>query len=149
MSAASQVLNVQYAALPWRRQDGALQILLITTRSTGRWIIPKGWPEAGLSPPDSAAREALEEAGVVGEVAAKKLGVFQHHKRLRNGALLPIHVEVYALEVMQQRRTWLEKGHREMAWCSLDEALARAAEPGLRKLISKFAKDVAASTPSS
>lgn len=143
MSTASQVLNVQYAALPWRRRDGALEILLITTRTTKRWIVPKGWPEPGLSESECAAREALEEAGVVGEVAPKALGTFHYHKRLRNGALLPVHIKVFTMEVVQQRRTWLEKSHRETAWCPLDEAVTRVGEPGLRKLIVKFAKDVA------
>ena len=138
-------MNVQYAALPWRRRDGVLEILLITTRSTRRWIVPKGWPQDSLSPSECAAREALEEAGVVGEIAAKPLGVFHYHKRLRNGALLPVHIKVFAMEVVQQRRTWLEKSHRETAWCPLDEALVRVGEPGLRKLIARFAKEAAVS----
>lgn len=140
MSTASQVLNVQYAALPWRRQNGVLQVLLITTRGTRRWIIPKGWPATDLPPSQAAAREALEEAGVVGEVASRKLGAFDCHKRLKNGAVLPLRVEVFALEVAQQRRNWPEKGLRDIAWCTLDEALARVSEPGLRKLITKFAR---------
>lgn len=140
MSVASQVVNVQYAALPWRRHQGVLQILLITTRGTGRWIIPKGWPEATLSAPQCAAREALEEAGVVGEIASRKLGSFDCHKRVKNGAMLPLHIEVFTMEVVRQRRDWAEKGHRTIAWCTLDDALVRVREPGLRKLIIKFAK---------
>lgn len=144
MSVASQVLNVQYAALPWRRHQGVLQILLITTRGTRRWIVPKGWPEAELSPPQCAAREALEEAGVVGEIASRKLGAFDCHKRVKNGAMLPLHIEVFPMEVVRQRRDWPEKGHREIAWCTLDDALVRVREPGLRKLIVKFAKTMPA-----
>lgn len=127
--------------MPWRRQNGDLEFLLITTRTTKRWIVPKGWPQAGLSPSESAAREALEEAGVVGEVAAKPLGTFQYSKRLKNGDFLPLHIKVFALEVVQQRRSWIEKGVREARWCSLDEALTRVTEPGLRRLLVKFAKD--------
>ena len=143
MSKAPQVLNIQYAALPWRRRNGVLEILLITTRSTGRWIVPKGWPHEGLSPSECAAREALEEAGVIGEVAATTLGMFHYHKHLKNGALLPVGISVFAMEVVQQRRSWPEKGDRETAWCPLDDALARVSEPGLRKLIAKLARDIA------
>ena len=140
MRTASQVLNVQCAALPWRRQDGVLEFLLITTRSTRRWIIPKGWPEAGMSPAESAAREALEEAGVVGEIVARPIGSFQYVKQRRNGERLPLQVRVYPLEVMRQRRTFLEKHLRETRWCTLEEALAHIAEPGLKRLLVKFAK---------
>lgn len=94
-----------------------------------------------MSPSECAAREALEEAGVVGEVAARPLGTFQHSKQLKNGKFLPLHVKVFVLEVVQQRRTWIEKGSRETCWCSLDEVLSRVSEPGLRRLIVKFAKE--------
>ena len=82
-SVALQTSNVdlQYAALPWRRVHGEVQILLVTTKTTGRWIVPKGWPIPGRKPAECAAREALEEAGVVGEVAAQAVGSFSYQKR--------------------------------------------------------------------
>ena len=141
VSAASQVLNVQCAALPWRRQDGVLAFLLITTRSTRRWIIPKGWPEAGLSPAEAAAREALEEAGVIGEIAVRPIGAFQYIKVRRNGERLALQVRVFPLEVMRQRRAFAEKHLRETRWCTLDEALTHISEPGLKRLLVKFAKE--------
>ena len=141
MSTASQVLNVQCAALPWRWQNGVLEFLLITTRTTKRWIIPKGWPEAGLSPAESAAREALEEAGVIGEIAARPLGAFQYIKQRRNGERLALLVRVYPLEVMRQRRAYPEKHMRETRWCTPEEALTHIAEPGLKRLLVKFAKE--------
>ena len=128
--------------MPWRKHNGALQFLLITTRTTQRWIVPKGWPLRNLSPSECAAREALEEAGVVGEIGPKSLGAFQYTKRRKDGVTLPVRIEVFAMEVMRQRRTWEEKSFRQTCWCSLDEALERVAEPGLRRLIVKFAKDM-------
>jgi 8-oxo-dGTP pyrophosphatase MutT (NUDIX family) len=139
VSAASQVLSIQFAALPWRRQNGVLEVLLITTRNTRRWIVPKGWPQESLSPSECAAREALEEAGVVGEIEARPLGTFQYDKRRKNGDVLPLKVELYPMEVIQQRRSWPEKGVRETRWCAIEEALGRVSEPGLRRLIAKFA----------
>jgi len=141
VSTASQVLNVQCAALPWRRQGGVLEFLLITTRSTRRWIIPKGWPEAGQTPAESAAREALEEAGVVCEVAARPVGAFQYIKQRRNGERLALQVRVYPLEVMRQRRMFAEKHLRETRWCTLEEALTHISEAGLKRLLVKFAKE--------
>ncbi|HEX3945642.1 MAG TPA: NUDIX hydrolase [Rhizomicrobium sp.] len=141
-SVALQSVNLQYAALPWRRIHGEVKILLVTTRTTGRWIVPKGWPIPGRKPVECAAREALEEAGVVGEVAAEPLGWFSYEKHLRFGEVLPCRVVVFPLEVMRQRRNWAEKGERETHWCSFDEALTRVTEPGLRRLISKFGEQV-------
>ncbi len=129
-SVASQVPNVQYAALPWRKAEGAIEILLITTRNTGRWIVPKGWPLVGRTPSECAGLEALEEAGVLGEVAVETLGSFHYNKRRKSGEIVPCKVHVFAMEVVRQRRSW----------GSLDEALARVTEPGLRRLIAKFAK---------
>jgi len=136
-------LNVQYAALPWRRKNGALEFLLITTRTTKRWIVPKGWPELGQSPSASAAREALEEAGVVGEVATKPLGTFQYTKRRKTGEALPVQVTVFALKVVQQRRSYPEKQVRQTRWCTPEEALTRISESGLKRLCTKFAKSAA------
>jgi 8-oxo-dGTP pyrophosphatase MutT (NUDIX family) len=74
---------VQYGALPYRfTPHAALEILLVTTRQTRRWIIPKGWPIKGLRPAKSAAREAFEEAGVRGKISAKPLGLFTYEKSL-------------------------------------------------------------------
>src|SRR5690348_2515597 len=140
-SPASQVSNVQYAALPWRRRNDVIEFLLITTRTTKRWILPKGWPQAGLSPGECAAREALEEAGVVGEIAVKPLGTFQHAKSLKSGAQIALHVQVFAMEVARQHRAWPEKHLRETRWCPLDEALQKVSEPSLRRLLTKFVRE--------
>ncbi len=110
------------------------------TSNTRRWIVPKGWPVDGLTPGECAAQEALEEAGVVGEVAPEPLGSFRHSKERKSGEILLCTVQVFAMEVTRQRHNWAEKGTREIRWCSIEEALARIKDRGLRRLILKFAK---------
>ncbi|HWA89536.1 MAG TPA: NUDIX hydrolase [Rhizomicrobium sp.] len=133
----------QYAALPWRWAEDHLEILLITTLSTRRWVVPKGWPMDGCTPSECAAREALEEAGVVGSTAPHPVGSFSYLKRRKTGETISCSVAVFALEVERQRRSWPEKAARETCWCSVAEALARVSDPGLKRLIAKFAKEQA------
>lgn len=139
-TAAFKVPSVQYAALPWRRSKDHLQILLVTTLTTGRWIVPKGWPLPGLAPAQCAAQEAAEEAGVVGDVGPRPLGTFQYEKRRKSGEALQCRVEVFAMEVQSRRRNWPEKSVRQARWCSVEDALERVSDPGLRRIIAKFAK---------
>ena len=132
--------DIQYAALPWRKLGNTLQILLITTRNTRRWIIPKGWPVVGCSPSECAAHEALEEAGIMGHVSMKALGSFHYDKRRKSGDVIRCEVFVFPMEVLHRRRTWAEKTVRETRWCLVEEALMHVSEPELRRLIAKFAK---------
>jgi 8-oxo-dGTP pyrophosphatase MutT (NUDIX family) len=120
--------------------------LLITSRRTRRWVVPKGWPIRGLSPQASAAREALEEAGISGEMQGEQLGSFVYQKELRNGGSMPCTVEVFAMKVTRQRKTWLEKNARELRWFPLTEAAEAVDEPQLRKLILRFGAQIAAMT---
>jgi 8-oxo-dGTP pyrophosphatase MutT (NUDIX family) len=129
----------QFAALPWRRAgDGGIQVLLITSRETRRWVIPKGWPIKGMSSAKSAAREAFEEAGVVGKIAKAPIGSFAYDKRLRNGRLQHVRVAVFALQVEREREAYLEKGQREKLWLPAAEAAERVEEPELAALIRAF-----------
>ena len=130
--------RTQYAALPWRRRDGVLEVLLITSRETRRWVIPKGWPIKGLTSPKSAAREAFEEAGVKGDIAKRKLGAYHYDKRLRSGRLQHVRVQVYGLEVLAERDAWPEKGQRERLWTTPGEAAGLVDEPELVVLLAKF-----------
>src|SRR5262245_13731602 len=109
--------RVQYAALPWRRNDARTQVMLVTS-GRGRWIIPKGWPMKRKAPHATAAREALEEAGVIGKIGKDPIGSFSHRKVLRQGETVVCEVEVYPLEVTDQRKTWPEKGKRKIRWLS-------------------------------
>jgi 8-oxo-dGTP pyrophosphatase MutT (NUDIX family) len=131
--------NAQFAALPWRRQaDGSVTVLLITSRETRRWVIPKGWPMIGRSPAETAAQEAYEEAGLVGEAATRAIGAYTYDKRLRDGTVRPVTVQVFALEVMVERLTFPEHGQREKAWMSPQEAAERVDEPDLKALLLGF-----------
>jgi 8-oxo-dGTP pyrophosphatase MutT (NUDIX family) len=100
-------VRIQYGALPYRfTPDAALEILLLTTRGTRRWLIPKGWPIKGLRPAKSAAREAYEEAGVRGRVGLKAIGVFAHDKKLdSNERQMTFDVRVFPLHVKRQSKT--------------------------------------------
>jgi 8-oxo-dGTP pyrophosphatase MutT (NUDIX family) len=141
--APARSTGIQYAALPYRFAGEAVEILLITTRRTKRWIVPKGWPIEGLTPSASAAREALEEAGISGEVQATPIGRFHYTKEFRQRVAVPCRVDVFALKVTRQRKDWDEKESRELKWVSVAEAAQMVEEPELRKLISKFASQIA------
>ena len=130
----------QYAALPWRRAQG-LEFLLITSRETRRWVIPKGWPIPGKSAAESAAQEAYEEAGVRGEMTAQAIGHYGYRKRLRGGAKKRFRVEVFAMEVTEVLDLWPEANERARQWLSPQEALALVEEPELAALIRRFAGD--------
>jgi 8-oxo-dGTP pyrophosphatase MutT (NUDIX family) len=129
----------QYAALPWRRTaDGRVEVLLITSRETRRWVIPKGWPIKGLKSPKSAAREAFEEAGVTGDVSKTKLGVYHYDKRLASGRLQAVRVTVYPLRVETEAKDWQEKSQRDKLWTSIEDAAPKVDEPELQALIAGF-----------
>jgi len=131
--------RAQSAALPWRRTaEGAVEVLLITSRETRRWVIPKGWPIKGLTSAQSAAREAFEEAGVEGNTGSKKLGAYHYDKRLRTGRLQHVRVSVYSLEVLRELEAWPEKGQREKLWTTAGEAAALVDEAELKTLIAAF-----------
>jgi 8-oxo-dGTP pyrophosphatase MutT (NUDIX family) len=123
--------SLQVAALPVRRHEGrALEVLLITSRETGRWVIPKGWPMKGRKDHEAAAQEALEEAGVVGRVQKTPLGEYLYLKRLDDHFEL-CRVAVYRLDVERQRKKWNEMAQRRCGWFSIDEAVGLVLEPGL------------------
>jgi 8-oxo-dGTP pyrophosphatase MutT (NUDIX family) len=127
----------QVAALCWRTAALAPEILLITSRNSRRWIIPKGWPDPGQTYAESAAREAFEEAGVTGTIQPEPLGCFHYLKEKKDGGV-PCSVEVFALEVTGQVGDFPEKGQRTLAWMSLEQAAARVAEPALRQILRDF-----------
>ena len=113
----------------------AWKILLLTSRETERWVIPKGWPMKGRRPPVSAAREALEEAGLVGRIDKEPIGSYCYNKRLKNGAELPCTVEVCPMKVRVQKKKWREKGQRTFRWLPSEEAAEAVDEVGLSETI--------------
>ena len=138
-------LRIQYGALGYRRaDDGDIDILLITSRQTKRWIIPKGWPIKGLKPCDSAAQEAFEEAGVRGTISRRPIGRYIYAKRLKAGSkAVPCELQVYALEITKQERRWPELGQREVRWCRSAEAIALVNESQLSEIIVDFVEHCA------
>ncbi len=125
----------QVAALPVRvASDGTLEALLITTRETHRWVIPKGWVPKGTRPHKAAEWEALEEAGVEGVIDPEPLGSFTYLKRLKIRSV-PIEVTVYVLKVTRQRRRWQETRDRQRRWVPLQDAPEVVEEPDLAELL--------------
>ena len=125
----------QVAALPLREaKDGALEILLVTSRDTGRWIIPKGWPSKRLKDCKAAAREARQEAGVKGKIFRKAIGTYRYIKReLDNDAL--IEVRVFLLKVSKHYKRWPEHRERRRAWFDIEDAASRVSDPEFSSLI--------------
>ncbi|WP_453978158.1 NUDIX hydrolase [Brevundimonas sp. Marseille-Q4549] len=128
----------QVAALPWRLEDGQRRILMITSRETRRWVIPKGGRMVGKSDPEAAAQEALEEAGVKGDIKDHSIGVFRYAKGLKDGGQRLCVVSVYPLEVLIQLGAWPEAHQRERRWMTPAEAAEVVHEPDLAALIRDF-----------
>jgi 8-oxo-dGTP pyrophosphatase MutT (NUDIX family) len=130
----------QYAALCYRlkKKTGDVEMLLMTSRDTGRWVIPKGWPMAGKLSHEVAAQEAFEEAGVRGTIEAEPLGYFTYDKALKDGVKVVCKVQVYPLAVSELAKRFKEKGERKLEWVSCNEAVKRVREPELRDLILVF-----------
>jgi 8-oxo-dGTP pyrophosphatase MutT (NUDIX family) len=132
--------RVQYAALPYRSSSRSrTEVMLVTSRETRRWIIPKGWPHKGKAPHHSAAREAFEEAGVVGAVASRPAGSFAYRKRLKSGRVVVCEVHVFPLRVSHQTKLWPERRQREVKWVSAKEAADTVREPKLSAIIRRLA----------
>ncbi|ESQ88328.1 hypothetical protein ABAC460_16850 [Asticcacaulis sp. AC460] len=128
---------LQVGALPYRADsDGGVELLLVTSRGTGRWIIPKGWPMEGLSDAQAAAREAYEEAGLIGEIDETPVGSFTYDK-VRKGVEAPslVKVDVYLLRVERQLAYWPEAGQRTFVWVSPEQGLTMLSDAGLRDLV--------------
>ncbi|GGC52520.1 NUDIX hydrolase [Chelatococcus reniformis] len=126
----------QVAALPYRARKG-IEILMLTSRSTRRPVIPKGWPIKGMKDSAAAAREALEEAGLTGKIGKRPIGTYGYWKRLDDHFRF-VEVKVYPLRVTRQRKRWPEMGQRQCRWLSAADAALIVDEPGLAALIESF-----------
>ncbi len=125
----------QVAAVPFRiGADGGIEILLVTSRETRRFIVPKGWPMKGKSGRKAAAIEAEQEAGVVGQVLKAPAGTYSYWKRLARH-FVRVDVTVYLLAVSEERAAWRERRSRQRAWLSTDDAAMLIDEPELATLI--------------
>jgi 8-oxo-dGTP pyrophosphatase MutT (NUDIX family) len=128
--------KAQVGALCYRRKAGALQVLLITSRETRRWIIPKGWPVRGIDPHVAAEREAWEEAGVrSARVGRLPLGSYHYRKYLSKGRDLPCRIQVYPVEVRKLARDFPERKERRRRWVRPGKAAKMVDEPELRRIL--------------
>ncbi len=125
----------QIAALPFRERRGRVDVLLVTTRDTRRWVIPKGWPMDGRKDYNAAKIEAFEEAGLEGKISKTPIGTFEYCKRLNSIESRQCRVDVYPLKVERLLRKWPEKGERWRHWFSIEAAAEMVSEEQLRALI--------------
>lgn len=130
--------RLQVAALPWRMGETGVEIMLITSRDTGRWVIPKGWPENAEELHEAAAREAWEEAGVKGAISNREAGRYTYSKILPSGEGVPCEVLVFPLEVDQVADKWKERRKRTRKWVTPAEASRMLNEPDLCRLVVAF-----------
>lgn len=137
MSKSKTREHVQAAALPFRfAEDGTPRVMLLTSRETHRWVIPKGWPIRGLKPREVAAREAFEEAGLIGTIIGKRpIGSFHYQKQLAPQHDILCEVRVYLLLVQEQLDDWPEKSERETRWFRPADAAELVDEGGLAEII--------------
>jgi len=135
--AVSGVTSVaaQVAALCWRNHKGRVEVLLITSRDTGRWVIPKGWPMIGLTAAQAAAREAWEEAGVEGETFDQPLGQYLYDKIALPAVPVPCSVAVFPLQVKNLQKRFPERKQRRRKWFPASEAAGLVVEAELRLLL--------------
>jgi 8-oxo-dGTP pyrophosphatase MutT (NUDIX family) len=126
----------QSGVIAYRMNDGAPEIVLVTSRNRHRWVIPKGVVEIGMSAVESAAKEAYEEAGVRGEADAEPIGSYEYSKW--NGVCT---VEIFLLRVTELLDEWPEEDERERRWVSVEEAVETLQEEGLKVLVQRFGTD--------
>ncbi|WP_353473199.1 NUDIX hydrolase [Salipiger sp. H15] len=129
-------LGEQIAALPlqWDK-TGKLRVLMVTSRDTGRWVMPKGWEMDGKKPWAAAEIEALEEAGACGHVGKAEIGAYHYGKRRADGTELRCRVRVYPMIVERLQRDWKERKERKRKWFSPRDAARRVDEPELAALL--------------
>lgn len=132
---------MQVAALCWRKHKGRKEVLLITSRDTGRWVVPKGWPIEGLTAAQSALQEAWEEAGVRADAdRARLVGRFSYDKGLRDGSILTVKAELFKVRLRENevRDRFPEARERRRLWVTPGKAAKLVDEPELQDILRKF-----------
>jgi 8-oxo-dGTP pyrophosphatase MutT (NUDIX family) len=141
-AAAKRETRTQFAALPFRvKKKGEVDVMLISSLDTGRWILPKGWPMDALRPAEAAAQEAWEEAGLRGRIFDDVLGLYSYSKFLDEDLSIPCIVVVFGLEVFHEDTSFPEAGKRKIKWMSRKKAAERVDEPELKQIIAGFDPD--------
>ncbi|MEM8654799.1 MAG: NUDIX hydrolase [Pseudomonadota bacterium] len=131
-------VRTQFAALCYRVKNDKVQVLLVTSRRTRRWIVPKGWPIDGQTPGDSAAQEAWEEAGVVGRADQRPLGMFSYNKDMGDDDDLPVAAMVYAVRVKSLVSEYPEASERTRKWVGRKKAAQMVDSPELARILRDF-----------
>ena len=132
---ATRSVPRQYGAICWRMHRGKVEVLLITSRDTGRWVIPKGWPMDKRTPAQAARQEAWEEAGVRGDIAETAIGGFTYVKLLSPTRSCECAVEVFALRVSELLDKFPERKERRRKWFAAEKAARKVNEPQLRQVL--------------
>jgi hypothetical protein len=132
--------SIQYGALPYREIKSGVEFLLVTSRETRRWIIPKGWPQGGVPPYRAPQPKKLSRRRELSERSAKKIGSYWYDKIIESGATLRCRVRVFPLRVTRQFKKWPEKRQRRTQWHSAAQASRRVGETYLRQIFRSFAK---------
>lgn len=128
--------RLQVAALCYRNEGDSKEVLLVTSRGTGRWILPKGWPINGLDAGQAALQEAWEEAGVrKGAVDGHAIGTYTYDKALDEGWSIEIETLVYPVEVEDMRETFPECRQRQRTWVAPAKAANMVREPELQSIL--------------
>jgi 8-oxo-dGTP pyrophosphatase MutT (NUDIX family) len=129
-------MPVQVAALCYRETADGVRVLMVTSRGSGRWILPKGWPIRGKDGSQSAQQEAWEEAGVrQADLESEPLGRYVYTKRLDNGTTAQVETYVYRMEVEDLASDYPECDSRDRRWICPQEAANLVSEPELRELL--------------
>ena len=128
----------QIGALCYRVTAKNVNILLITSRRSKRWIIPKGWKVDKMNSRKSVALEAWEEAGVQGQVSKRSIGKYYYRKRSTKNEFFTCAVKVFSLEVKANKKKFPERGQRKLKWVSPAAAIDLVAEPELKTVIKNF-----------
>jgi 8-oxo-dGTP pyrophosphatase MutT (NUDIX family) len=127
----------QVAALPWRLSaDGELEILLVTSRISGHWLLPKGWPMQGKTNALAALQEAFEEAGIDGKIGKARIGKFTYPRLAEDGTATPCTISVFAMGNVRELDDWPEREQRRRQWFTLDAAAAVVFVPALAAMLS-------------
>jgi 8-oxo-dGTP pyrophosphatase MutT (NUDIX family) len=135
-------IGEQIAALPMRRDaKDVVKVLMVTSRDTGRWVMPKGWQMDGKKPWAAAEIEALEEAGARGHIGSEMIGTYRYPKIMNDGRIIPCKVEVYPMFVEKLQANWKERKERKRKWFTPKAAAKRVDEQELADLLMRLDKD--------
>ncbi len=137
-AASKNDVRSQFAALCYRVKADRTEVLLVTSRRTGRWIVPKGWPEDGMTPSDCALKEAWEEAGVIGKSVDRCLGLYSYSKFIEPELSFPCVAMVYPVRVKSLAKKFPEQNDRKRRWFSPKKAAQRVVEPELARILRDF-----------